>query len=226
MTVRQPTRTGTVATPGTMRRTMSVDQPFASFEVCGRCYELRGPFDYVWKDQQYTFVQECRCERDARPRDERPETWMSFDFNTAAELCNGCGAEVLRERIALVGLVLRRVQDPRGRTQSSGRVRGRADRPALDDARRRPVRRVGSFGRRDRRVRRALRNLVERIQLLDDWSHEVVRRNLDRCRARSTAQYRLAHLPCRGRRPSTAPGNSMRCSSGSPITGPPDGPDL
>ena len=67
------------------------DQPFASFEVCGQCYELRGPFDYTWKDAQYTFVQECRCERDARPRDERPPTWISFDFNAGAELCHGIG---------------------------------------------------------------------------------------------------------------------------------------
>jgi len=37
------------------------DDPFASFEVCGQCYELRGPFDYTWKDTQYTFAQECRC---------------------------------------------------------------------------------------------------------------------------------------------------------------------
>jgi hypothetical protein len=161
-----------------MRRIMMADQPFASFEVCGHCYELRGPFDYTWKEMHYTFVQECRCERDARPRDVRPPTWVSFDFNRGAELCHGCGGAVLRSGsrwsvwfcdACMASAVERNRQAgiavvPMGRHALMHGVtlsgRSTRSRSAIDAF-------VVRFG-----------NLFERMQLLEDWSHEVVWRNL------------------------------------------------
>jgi len=152
--------------------------PFTSFEVCSACYELRGPFDYTWKDTHYTFVQECRCERDARPRDERPPTWISFDFNAGAELCHGCGAEVLRSgtrwSIWFCEACMARALD---RNRAAGITVVPIGRDSLMHG-------VGMSARsaRSRRVVGAFmasfEHLVERMQLLHDWSHEVVRRNL------------------------------------------------
>ncbi len=160
-----------------MGRAQSAES-FALFEVCGRCYELRGPFDYTWKGTQYTFVQECRCERDARPDDARPPTWISFDFNTGAELCNACGAEVLasgsrwsvwfcaacKERAvafndrAGVALV------PIGRHSLMHRTGLQTTPPPSDNE-------IGAFVTQ-------FGNLVDRMRRLDAWAHEVVRRNL------------------------------------------------
>jgi hypothetical protein len=153
------------------------DQPFASFEVCVRCYELHGPFDHAWKGTQYRFVQECRCEREARPDGERQPTWMSFDFNDGAELCYGCGAELLRSgsrfSVWFCGPCKARVAE-------CNRAAGVAVVPigrhsfmhgfGLSGASAPP-------GEIDAFVAR-LGNLFDRIQLLDGWSREVVRRNL------------------------------------------------
>jgi hypothetical protein len=154
------------------------DQSFASFEVCENCYELRGPFEYTWKDTHYTFVQECRCERDARPRDIRPPTWISFDFNTGVELCHGCGTEVLwsgtRWSLWFCKVCLARAFD-------CNREAGTTVVPIGRDS---LMHGVGMSARsaRSRRVVGAfmagIESLVERMQLLHDWSHEVVRRNL------------------------------------------------
>jgi len=167
---------GTVATPGTMRSIMSADQ-FLSFEVCGRCYELRGPFDYRWKGTQYRFVQECRCARDARPAGERPPLWISFDFNTAAELCYGCGGRLLRSgsrfSVWFCGECKRRAIE-------CNRAVGKAAIPigrhslmhgfALSpDSAGSPE--IGAFVNR-------MGSLIERMNLVCAWSHEVVHHNL------------------------------------------------
>jgi hypothetical protein len=172
---------------------MNAHEPFASFDVCGYCYELHGPFDYTWNNTHYTFVQKCRCRRDAPPTDPRPPTWVSFDFNTGAELCRGCGTEVLpsgsrwsiwfcdacrtraveRNRDAGIAVV------PIGRhSLMHGIGMSNPSAPSQPE--------IDAFISR-------FRNLTDRIQLLDDWSHEVVRRNLANAGLDRHATVTLSH---------------------------------
>ena len=157
---------------------MSADRQFASFEICGRCCELRGPFDYTWKGEHFSLVQECRCERDGRPDGERPERWIAFDFNRAAELCHCCGAELLRSgsrwSVWFCGECRPRAVEfndrvggaivPIGRHSMMHSI-GMRPTPALSETN------IGMFVAR-------FGHLVQRMQRLDGWCHEVIRRNL------------------------------------------------
>ena len=44
------------------------------WQVCGTCYELRGPFVWRLKGEADNHVQECDCARKLRAEGERPET--------------------------------------------------------------------------------------------------------------------------------------------------------
>ncbi len=64
-----------------------MEEPNARMGVCRECLGLRGP----------CFDEFSRCERVQRCRCEPPEPlWRAYDFNTAAELCRGCGSVVIR----------------------------------------------------------------------------------------------------------------------------------
>jgi len=59
----------------------------AQLEVCRTCLCLRGPFYDSWNGCDR--VQPCAC-------DPKQPLWNAFDYNTWAELCQCCSAEVLR----------------------------------------------------------------------------------------------------------------------------------
>ena len=67
------------------------DIDFTRIWICKQCCELAGPWSY--RSEAVSYRQKCRCERSAEPDEER---WPRFDFNKIFELCNCCGAELLR----------------------------------------------------------------------------------------------------------------------------------
>jgi hypothetical protein len=154
------------------------DPLFASLRVCGGCFTLRGPFPYVWNDTDYSFVQECRCERDARPPGERAPKWISFDFNTAAELCRGCGAVALRSGTRWS---IWFCDECRDRAVERNREVGTAVVPIGRHSLLHGLGLPGSPAPAGRDVDAFVArfgSLAERMRLVDDWSREVVRRNL------------------------------------------------
>ena len=149
-----------------------------AFEVCGSCCELRGPFVWRWKGVDYEHVQECACERNRRADGERPETWLAFDYNTVAELCQACGCQVLpsgsrysvwfcgecKERVRALNAEVGQPLVPIGRhTLMNGF--GLQTTPKPTDAE------IGVFVAR-------FGTVVKRIDRLREWGHEVVRDNL------------------------------------------------
>jgi hypothetical protein len=143
--------------------------------VCGTCGELRGPFIWTLKGVDYPHVQECGCARQLRAKGERPETWLGFDFNIAAELCNACGCEVVdsgsrfsfffctecRDRATALNAEVGRPLVPIGRHSL---MHGIAMRGRPTDAE------IGDFVTR-------FGTLVDRIIQIDKWGGEVVRTN-------------------------------------------------
>ena len=156
----------------------SVSVTTRNFHVCGRCYELRGPF--VWRLQRvdYHHVQECACERKPRGQGERPETWPGFDFNTVAELCHACGGQVLhsgsrysvwfcvecKERVRTMNAEIGQALVPIGRhTIMNGFGLQASPKPTRAE--------MEAFVAR-------CGTMIDRIYRLDDWAHEVVHDNL------------------------------------------------
>lgn len=148
------------------------------FSVCGTCDELRGPFRWRLKGEDYAYVQECACERNRRPDGQRPETWLGFDFNTVAELCQGCGCRVLqsgsrfsvwfcdvcKQRAVALNAEFGRALVPIGR-HSVMHGFGLQTQPKPTDVE------IAAFVTR-------FGTLSKRIDRLCDWAHAVVRTNL------------------------------------------------
>ncbi len=63
--------------------------------VCGACGELRGPFSMDMGRRGQTWMQECGCQPPRTPDEVLARRWPFRDFNTIAELCHGCVAEVI-----------------------------------------------------------------------------------------------------------------------------------
>jgi hypothetical protein len=146
------------------------------FQVCGTCCELRGPFRWRLHGEECALVQQCACERDGRVDGKRPETWPGFDFNTVAELCQACGCRVLgsgsRFSVWFCGECKRRAVALNARAGQPlvpiGRhsiMHGSALHARPTDAEIDVF--VTRFG-----------TLVERMERLHGWGHEVVRSNL------------------------------------------------
>jgi len=148
------------------------------WHVCGTCFELRGPFVWRLKGQEYPHVQECACERNRHAEGERPERWRGFDFNMVAELCQGCGCQVLdsgsRFSVSFCGECKQHAVDlhaevgrwvvPIGWHSIMHGV-SLHTRPKPTSAE------IETFATR-------FGTLMQRIGRLGDWGHEVVRRNL------------------------------------------------
>ena len=180
MTVRQPTREGTVATPDAMRRRygVRVGDDARIFTCAEGATSCRGPF--VWRLQRvdYHHVQECACERKPRGQGERPETWPGFDFNTVAELRHACGGQVLhsgsrysvwfcvecKERVRTMNAEIGQALVPIGRHTIMNGVGLQASPKPTRAEMEAFVARCGT--------------MIDRIYRLDDWAHEVVHDNL------------------------------------------------
>jgi hypothetical protein len=148
------------------------------WQVCGRCFELRGPFVWRLKGRECPHVQECACEQNRRVDGQRPETWLGFDFNTVAELCQACGCQVLdsgsrfsvwlcsdcKQRALALNAEEGRPLVPIGRHSIMHGVALQTQPPPTGT-------KIESFVTR-------FGTLIRRMQRLDAWGHAVVRRNL------------------------------------------------
>ena len=70
--------------------------PLGGLEICPRCRTLRGLCVPSLGNSRQPRLQECRCERRARPRGEIDPAWNGFDVPAAVELCYCCGLVPLR----------------------------------------------------------------------------------------------------------------------------------
>ena len=148
------------------------------WQVCGICFELRGPFVWRLKGQEYPHVQECGCERSGHADGERPETWRGFDFNMVAQLCQACGCQGLdsgsrfsvwfcgdcKQRAVALNAEVGLPVVPIGRHSIMHGVALRTS-PRPTDAE------IAAFVNR-------FGTLIERMRQLADWSHAVVHSNL------------------------------------------------
>jgi len=148
------------------------------WQVCGRCFELRGPFVWRLKGEEYPHVQECACERNRHAEGERPETWRGFDFNMVAELCQACGCRVLdsgsRFSVWICGECKQRAIDLNAEVGRSLIPIGRHSimhSVSLSASPKPTPAEIEGFVTR-------FGTLIERMRRLGDWGHEVVRRNL------------------------------------------------
>ncbi len=148
------------------------------WHVCGTCFELRGPFVWRLRGQEYPHVQECACERNRNADGERPETWRGFDFNMVAQLCQACGSQVLdsgsrfsvwfcsdcKQRVVALNAAVGHPLVPIGRHSIMHGV-------ALHTSPRPTDAEVEAFVTR-------FGTLMQRMGRLADWGHEIVRSNL------------------------------------------------
>ena len=142
------------------------------FEVCGICYDVRGPFGWTLHGVTDVHEQRCRCTPGTG------STWRGFDFNRVAELCRVCGCEVLQSgskfsiwvcgackpRVRAVSARLGRLVVPVGRHSIVNGFALSVEPETSDEA-------IEAFAGR-------LQLMGGRIERLDGWAQSVVRSNL------------------------------------------------
>ena len=142
--------------------------------VCSQCGEIYGPWRYEPEQAGLsgTLIQECRC------RGRSQERWPRFDFNEVVTLCYCCGQELLlsgsRFSVWFCKWCKEEVLNLNSRYQNYIIPVGRHSVMA-------GYRLTGSESNIDQKIEEFVEGwngLVKRMDVLDDWRRERVRKNI------------------------------------------------
>jgi hypothetical protein len=155
--------------------------PLDGLTICPTCRTLKGRCIPSIGNSRRPRVQECRCERRARPRGEENPEWKGFDVPKAVELCYSCGLVPLRSGSRWCVWLCKPC------ATRAGELNGRAARPIVPIGRHSMMHGIGMSGpvKEDETEEieafcAAANGLFRMIERLEEWSRLRVGFNVER----------------------------------------------